>query len=711
MDFKKMKLSTKASLITTSVLVLSFIVLIGVSVMTVSRAMTATINGEVSGISAQNGLIVQGIMDDAQTVAESLQDYLGSTYVKYEDMLATQAVDAQGQKIPFPTKKSAIYNVNLMELNYDVENYILNNAWSTVNHNENITGIGAFFEPYAYDDAIKDYTIYVSDDEAKKKTSRSYGSYEEYSKNDYYERAATTQEPYFTNPFVDSGITMVTASFPVVFNGETQGVIMSDINVDNFAQMKSTDEKYPSLFVEIITQDGTIVYNTQDKELIGESFSELLGGQYNKINEKMQAGAAFYMDIKWEGSKVVEYYHPIKAGNETWWAVTSLDKKDLNKDTINLSLLMVILSLCALAAIAISTTVLLRKMLYPINYVVDAAKKIVEGNLDVQLDVKTEDEIGLLSKEFAEMTGGLKLIISDVNYLLGEMSRGNFRLQTEIEERYVGEYRDILLAIRGINRSLSSTLWDINTAADQVSLGSEQIAGGAQVLSEGAAEQASSVEELSVTISDISQRIEENAENAATAGKLSIEAGAEVANSNRHMEDLVAAMDEITDFSNKIDVIIHTIGDIASQTNLLSLNAAIEAARAGENGKGFSVVANEVRNLAEKCAEAAQSTTLLIESTVNAIGNGTRHANETAKSLQDMIKEVDLVSETVQQIAGASEEQSQAISQVAAAIEQISAVVQNNSATAEESAAASQELSSQAQTLRNLVGQFLLREE
>ena len=177
------------------------------------------------------------------------------------------------------------------------------------------------------------------------------------------------------------------------------------------------------------------------------------------------------------------------------------------------------------------------------------------------------------------------------------------------------------------------------------------------------------------------------------------------------MRDLTVAMEEITRTAGEIGHIIKTIDDIAFQTNILALNAAVEAARAGAAGKGFAVVADEVRSLAGKSAEAAQNTTDLIEKTVSAIGNGKKLADETAESLLAVVEKTTAVNQQVEDIAGASQRQYEAMSQISAGVEQISSVVQTNSATSEESAAASEELNTQAQTLKEQVGRFKLEED
>ncbi len=384
---------------------------------------------------------------------------------------------------------------------------------------------------------------------------------------------------------------------------------------------------------------------------------------------------------------------------------------DANESTRRAYLLLIGVSVAAIVLTIWLALYLIKSLTKPIEEIETAAKEMANGSLTVSLTYESKDELGQLSDSMKVLTGGIKTLIQDMEHVLHELSIGNFLVDSGCAESYIGEYVPLLTAIKGIQDSLSNTLLQINQASEQVSVGSDQVSSSAQALAQGATEQASSVEELSATIAGISAQIKQNAENAQIANKFTEEAGAGVTESNQHMQEMIEAMGNISSKSSEIGKIIKTIDDIAFQTNILALNAAVEAARAGAAGKGFAVVADEVRNLAQKSAEAAKNTTVLIEDTVNAVDSGTKIADETARSLQMVVEKSAKVVEKIDEIAKASDEQANAAKQVTIGIEQISSVVQTNSATAEESAAASEELSGQAQMLKDLVGQFKLKND
>ena len=341
----------------------------------------------------------------------------------------------------------------------------------------------------------------------------------------------------------------------------------------------------------------------------------------------------------------------------------------------------------------------------PLGALSDRFTTFAKGNLtDPFPIVDTHDEVADIIQTANEMKETLNIVIADCGKHLADMASGNFDIKSDCPEVYQGEFEKLLLAMRDMKNQMIVTLRSIEDASSQVSAGSTNLA-------EGATEQAGAVEELQATITSITENIEKAADQAHESYVQAKQYADEADNSRAQMTAMVDAMTRINETSKNIENIISEIEDIASQTNLLSLNASIEAARAGEAGRGFAVVADQIRQLAEQSTKSAVDTRELIEGSLEEIAEGNKAADKAAASIETVVEGIGKIAESSRSISEISKDQANAMDQAEQGVNQISEVVQSNSATAEESSATSQELSAQAISLDELVSKFILPQE
>ncbi len=467
-----------------------------------------------------------------------------------------------------------------------------------------------------------------------------------------------------------------------------------------------------SEYVFLSVENGTYLYHEDESKLNTETTDK---GFLNIIEQiksdgSTEAGTYSYQDEN--GTDQLVVYKYLKDRN--WVFMVRDNAAEVYERVSVVRITVAILCACVAAVIVLVTLLILHREGRELMVMEQAISRL--GKLELSADQELEpfygrtDEIGMIAETIHQVCGCLRKTIEDIGRILGEMAAGNIAVDVVMnEDYYIGDFRVLAESLKSIRTHLTDVMQEISQIAAQVNSGANQVSAGAQSLSHGTMQQKDSMSRLVSNVTDITTQIQNSAVRCGNASSLVDKATGYAAEADTKMEQLITATKNIDRSSSQIGTIIKTIEDIAFQTNILALNAAVEAARAGEAGQGFSVVSDEVRNLASKSAEAASNTGTLIGRSINDVRTGTESTNLAISAVQLITECIQSIKTLMDEISQASVQQSEMIISVENRIKEVSRVIEENSDAAEESAAISNELSGQARTLNQLISQFRIK--
>ena len=540
-----------------------------------------------------------------------------------------------------------------------------------------------------------------------------------------------TRKPFVSKSYytLSTNEAVTSIVFPV-FGEQNQltGILAADFSL---AKLQEIIEHYNTsdMYTIVIDGEGNVIAHTdttQVKEIYNyknstksvmqnDTTTEVpiaLPDGLQELASDLLNGSSGTAELKnMQGKNALYSYMPVQipGDSDSWGVITVALQSSIYANTYKLVAVICLVTILMIGVVIISSVTFAKTLTQPLHALADVAYKIAQGDLSVEMSTHTNDEIGDVSRALEKTVERLKEYINYIDEIVEVLSQiANGKLKIDLKYAYVGEFAKVKDALYHISQEMISIMQNISDSSQQVSSGSDDLARAAQGLAEEAEHQSMAIERLVETTISVAKQVEEN-KNESEHSAEHVKSVTQMMEDNQNlMKQMREAMDKIYETSQQVVGIIKAIEDIASQTNLLSLNASIEAARAGEVGKGFAVVAGEIGNLANESSRAVNTTRELISVSLNEIEKGNALATDALESLSKAVNEIENVNVMIQHSAESAVVQMQNVNQIKDGVEEISQGIQDNSAMAEETSATSEQLAAQSVVLNGLVQKFTL---